>query len=415
MAVNHEEFRKKIIYSIYENNKYHEGKSILIDWWNKSFEEKYKVISAGEEEPSIFSRIKEIIESDVSELSEEITDVIISISGIMSKIVFFTEPLGDHYEKAFLWLDLVRPLAREYKDEFTDWFWNRYVDMITYTGRKVHIMEIPIEAQSDTLKIAYCDYLHLTNQGGIKEIRRILSLIGNDSPRIQIMKYKTLCDIYADSPSQRNNKQIKEFAKKVVHYSSDLKEETEKKKNIKYFWFLKSAIFSLNSKSDFYSLQNEEQYDEMVKNVVEGVNNYIYSRETIKAAIDCIVLVNFAVKNGHFEDASLYILWFLSIVEGFNHIKALEIHYFVYKSMIDILLSLARNPDILADGRLMTRFNKVDKIFFNEDSIECWEKIDFVLKKKVLSTSPLGKITQRIIETYFDMAYIEAKKVLSIK
>jgi hypothetical protein len=411
--VDHSKFREDFIKEVFNNTNYEKGIKILIEWWNSYFGKKYNVSQKGGKE-KLFEQIVDI-NKKTSELNTLTKNVVISIAGMMATIVFSTEPLDRHYEETFKWLEAVRNIARSYHNEFSVWYWNRYIDIITCTGEKVHIMEIPMDSQTDGLKIAYCDYLHITNQGGIKEIRRILGNIENDEPRIQVMKYRTLCNIYADSPSQRNNKQIKEFGKKIMQYSSGIDDELEKKLNVKYMWYLKSATYSSNPsvKKEFFSLPDKKNYDKMVEDMTDLIQYLIYKeRETFKAVTNCIPLINFAVKNEQFADATHFLLLFVGMAETFKHANALDIYYPIYKNVLEILLSVIGKPERSITGRLENRFSKINDIFFNEESVSKWDKLDYVLRKKILPTSPLGKVTQRLIEDYFNLAYKENKKLL---
>jgi hypothetical protein len=409
--VKNEEYRKKVIDKIYKNNNFEEGKELLIDWWNNSFPN-YHVKKVADSKSSIYSQILDL-SKDNEDLDKVQKDVIISIAGILSSISFFEEPIDKHYRKSFDWLELVRPLTKNYQSNFTRWFWNKYLDLITFNGETIHIMEIPVEDQSDFIKVAYCDYLHIKNQDGIKEIRRILGTIDSDNPLIKIMKNRTLCDIYADSPSIRNNKQIKGYAKKIFHYSSILDNPQVDRNNTIYKWYLNSANYTTRPDVDdgFYTLPDDNEYDKCIKEIEDSVYYFtLEKKETIKALLNIKAMINFAVRNGKFHDATRFLLWFVALAETGNHTKAVDLFYHTYKNLIEILLSVKDKTEIKGLEKVIKRFPDINEIFINETSQQNWEKLDYLLRKRMLPTSPLGRVTHRLTQDYLDLAYNELKE-----
>ncbi len=412
VSINNENYRSKIVDIVYQKNKYQEGKEAILEWWNNAFPD-YNVKKIDSNKSSIYSYIENLLQ-DISKLDPIQKDVIISIAGILSRIAFFEEPLEKHYRKSFEWLDLVRPFVKDYRSSFTTWFWNKYLDLITYNGETIHIMEIPIEEQTDFIKIAYCDYLRIKNQDGIKEIRRILKNVVSENPLIQIMKYRTLCDIYADSPSKRNNKQIKHSAKKIFNYSSALNDPSVDTNNIKYKWYLNSSNYTTMPGVDeeFYTLPDLEEYETCITDLESYVCRCINEdRETIKALLTIKDIVNFAIRNGHFKDGCRFMLWFIALTEAGNHTKAVDTYYVTYKYLMEILLSIRYNANLLEMTKIQKRFPNIDDIFFNEESQQNWEKLDYLLRKKILPTSPLGRVTQRLIDDFLNMAIKELKAI----
>jgi hypothetical protein len=411
VSVNNENYRSKVVDIVYQKNKYQEGKELLLEWWNNAFPE-FSAEKIDSNKSSIYSNISDLLQ-DTTKLNTIQKDVIISIAGILSSISFFEEPLENHYRKSFEWLDLVRPFVKDYQSNFTTWFWNKYLDLITYNGETIHIMEIPIEEQTDFVKIAYCDYLRIKNQDGIKEIRRILNNVVSENPIIQIMKHRTLCDIYADSPSKRNNKQIKECAKKIFSYASKLK-DSSMDNNIKYKWYLNSANYTTMPGVDeeFYTLPDTEDYEKCISELESYVIKCINEeRETIKALLTIKDIVNFAIRNGHFKDSSRLMLWFIALTEAGNHTKAVDVYYVTYKYLMEILLSIRYDAKHIEMPKVLKRFPDIDDIFFNEESQEYWEKLDYLLRKKILPTSPLGRVTQRLIQDFLKMAVKDLREI----
>lgn len=414
MKATNDKFRTDIMDLVYNVKDYEKAKDEITKWWNEEFGDNYEVRSVDDKEPSIKTLLTHM---DSEGLNKEQKDIVIVIAGLLSKIAFEQAPIGNHYEEAYKWLESVRDYAKLHKNEFTDEFWSNYVYLIARTGRKIHIMEIPVHSQSDSVKIAYCDYLHLVSQGGIKEIRRILKNVENENPNIQIKKNKTLCDLYMESPSLRNNKQIKQYAKTIIRFSNQLPEEQQqerRKEFAKYYWYIKSANFSMETKSDFYTLETEEEYEKVIEEFTDLIHKRIYEeKKVIDGLRDILSIIYFAIRNENIDHASHYITWFIASVEALDYNKSLEVPYLTFKHLSEVALAVTKkNADKPADLRkIQNKFSGVNDLFFNEESAYHWDRLDFILRKKVLATSPLGKTIFKTVEDYLNLFY-EKKKYL---